>query len=450
FYSKVAISMAEMLTLIAFSFVLGISIITNVSILIALFIGLILFISYALYRKFTLRQIGQMIISGIRETKTIIIIFPLIGMLTALWRAGGTIPFIIYHTVPLIDPEFFVMSAFLLCSLVSCLTGTAFGTASTMGIICMMIGKTLGIPAFYLGGAILSGIFFGDRCSPMSSSALLVSELTGTNIYININNMIKTSIVPFIFTVALYAITGHISSGKVSAEDVAVFAQNFNLSPWVLLPALIIIILTLRKVNIKITIICSIIAAAMVCVFLQGMSIFELFSTMMVGYHSNNAELAALIDGGGIISMLKTIAIVAISSSYFGIFRHTKLLDKIKQWSYTLALHSSNFAAVLIVSIITGALSCNQTLATMLTYEITEKHVPDREKLAVYLENSVILTSALIPWSIAATFPITTIGAPINCILYAVYLYAVPIWNLFVSFMNSRISAQRQKFFYLL
>jgi NhaC family Na+:H+ antiporter len=431
--------MAEVFTLLVFSLLLLFCIVKNVSVLIALFAGLVLFAIYALYQKFTFEEILRMMLAGVKEARTILIVFSLIGMLTALWRAGGTIPFIIYHTVSAIEPRFFILFSFLLCSLVSFLTGTAFGTVSTMGIICMMTGKALGIPDFYLGGAILSGVFFGDRCSPMSSSALLVSELTGTNIHRNIANMMKTSIIPFILTVTFYAVTGRLeSSPQVTGEKLSVFAQSFNLTPWVLLPAVVIIFLTLLRFDIKVTILCSIIAVILVSIFCQGMSVRELIRYMLIGYRSGNAKLAALMDGGGIASMFQTMLIIAISSSYFGIFRKTNLLDKIKQWSFMVARHSTNFAAVLVVSIITATLSCNQTLATMLTYEITEKMFKDREKLAVFLENSVIVVSALIPWSIAAAFPLTTIGAPKSSIVYAVYLYALPLWNLVVSYVDSR------------
>ncbi len=436
---KAVISMAEMITLLIFACVLFVCILKDFSILVALFLGLICFVFYSLYRKYTYAQIGKMILNGIKEARTILIVFSLIGMLTALWRAGGTIPFIIYHTLLMVDSRFFVMSAFLLCSLVSFLTGTAFGTVSTMGIICMITGKALGISPFYLGGAILSGVFFGDRCSPMSTSALLVCELTGTDIYTNIKNMIKTSAFPFIFTVAFYAITGYVGiSSNVTTDTVAVFADNFNLSPWVILPALIIVVLAICKYNIKVTIVWSIIFGIFICLYFQEMSLYELFKCLIYGYHTENLTLAKLINGGGLISMAKTMAIIAISSSYFGIFRNTKLLDRIKLWSNTIAQHSTKFATVLIISIITAAFSCNQTLATMLTYEIANNLISDREQLAVYLENTVILVSALIPWSIAAVFPISTVGAPTNSITYAVYLYLVPLWNLFISFMNSK------------
>lgn len=38
------------------------------------------------------------------------------------------------------------------------------------------------------------GVYFGDRCSPVSTSALLVAELTETGIYTNIKNMIKSAL----------------------------------------------------------------------------------------------------------------------------------------------------------------------------------------------------------------------------------------------------------------
>jgi len=429
--------LAETITLLVFTFVLFVCIIKDISILIALLLGLLCFVSYSLYRGFSFKQIGTMLLGGIRELKTILLVFALIGVLTALWRASGTIPFIIYHTLAVIDSRFFIMFTFFLCSMISSLTGTAFGTVSTMGVICMITGRALGISPFHLGGAILSGIFVGDRCSPMSSSALLVSQLTGTDIYDNIKNMIKTSAVPFIFTALFYAVTGYVSTNNnVSMDSVAIFAENFNLNPLVILPAVVILVFTIFKYNIKVTIVWSIVASAVVCMYIQGMNVSELFRCVIYGYHAENAQLAKLIDGGGLISMGKTMAIVTISSSYFGIFRNTKLLDKIRMLSNTIAKHSTDFVAVLTISVVTAALSCNQTLATMLTCEITSNLVADNKQLAIYLENTVILVSALIPWSIAAVFPTTTVGAPISCLIYAVYLYAVPLWNLFVSFLD--------------
>ena len=83
------------------------------------------------------RRIALMLVSGIKTAKNILIVFLLIGMLTALWRACGTMPVIICYAVEAIRPETIVVMTFLLTCGVSMLTGTSFGTAATMGAICM-------------------------------------------------------------------------------------------------------------------------------------------------------------------------------------------------------------------------------------------------------------------------------------------------------------------------
>lgn len=47
-------------------------------------------------------------------------------------------------------------------------------------------------------GAILCGIYVGDRCSPMSSSLLLLSTLTETELYDNVGMTMRSMLVPFV------------------------------------------------------------------------------------------------------------------------------------------------------------------------------------------------------------------------------------------------------------
>lgn len=190
----------EFLTILLFSSALIGCIAANVSILYALVFGYFVFCTYGLIRKHNFYQILKMSITGIRKAKNILIIFILIGMLTALWRAAGTIPVIVSYSAGFIRPSIMIVMAFLLNCLVSFLTGTSFGTAATMGVICMTMAKAMGINPIYVGGAILSGVYFGDRCSPVSSSALLVADLTGTDIFKNIGYMLRTALVPFLAT----------------------------------------------------------------------------------------------------------------------------------------------------------------------------------------------------------------------------------------------------------
>jgi len=431
--------MAEFTTIMIFTSILLYSIATGLSLVLALFLGLIAFVIYAFYRGFSPSSILSMIWKGIKSARTVIMVLTLIGILTALWRAGGTIPYIIYHSVQYIDPRYFVVFAFLLCCLMSVLIGTSFGSASTMGVICMTIGLSLGIDPFYTGGAILSGVYFGDRCSAMSSSASLVSELTGTDLFINIRNMIRTSIVPFILTIAIYALTGHgDSSSPVSTEALSMFSDNFNLVFAAVIPSVIIIVLPFFKLNLKKTMLASIVVSSVICLVYQDMSPFDILKTALAGYSSTDPELAALMDGGGIISMVKSVSIVTISSSYFGIFRNTRLISRIRDWVHLLSSHSSSFFTTLVTGIVMSVISCNQTLATMLTYELNQDLVEDRYKLAIYLENTSIVIAPLIPWSIAGAFVLDAVDAPTSSILYSVYLYILPLYSLIVETVKEK------------
>ncbi len=156
----------------------------------ALLVGLVLFVGWALRQGYGLRAVGGMLWSGIRTAKNVLIVFLLIGVLTALWRACGTVPLLICYVVDLIHPGTLVITSFLLASAVSALMGTSFGAAATMGAVCMTAAASMGVSPVLAGGAVLSGVFFGDRCSPVSTSALLISELTHTDIYDNLRAMI--------------------------------------------------------------------------------------------------------------------------------------------------------------------------------------------------------------------------------------------------------------------
>ena len=82
------------------------------------------------------------------------------------------------------DHTFRIFAAYLLLnSLVSFLIGTSFGTAATMGAICIAMAQAMDISLALAGGAAISGAFFGDRCSPVSTSTLLVAEVTHTDMY---------------------------------------------------------------------------------------------------------------------------------------------------------------------------------------------------------------------------------------------------------------------------
>ena len=418
----------SVLTLFAISLVICIGF--DISILAALVFGFVLFFGYGLYRKHTVRQMAVMAFSGVKTVKNILITFVLIGIITAVWRACGTIPYIVYHATKVCSPNAMVLITFLLCCLISALTGTAFGTAATMGVICVTMASSMGIPLLYSGGAVLAGSFFGDRCSPMSTSALLVSTLTKTDLYHNIGRMVKTSVVPFLITCGVYAFLGMGTGADYDVTQIqALFAENFRLHPAALIPAAIIIVFSCFRLNVKITMSVSILCGLAVAYFIQKVSLPELASIALWGYRPEKAEVAALLSGGGVQSMVKVFCIVCLSSCYSGMFNGTGLLEGFRSKLNRLSKKILPFGSILLTSIITVMVSCNQTLAIMLTHQLCVDTEPDPQTMASHLENTAVVIAPLIPWSIAGAVPLATVGAPTACILTACYLYLLPVWN---------------------
>ena len=235
------------------------AIIFDISIVLALFANLILLIIYAFIKDYKLKEIFEMTYQGLLETKTVLFVFLLIGMLTGIWRLSGTIAYIIYHGTGLIAPKFFYVGVFLFNSAISLLTGTSLGTASTSGIISMSISTAMNFNPLISGGAILSGCYFGDRSSPMSTSALLVATLTKTDLYENLKNMFRTCVIPLILTLISFQIFNFGSEAEVNYDSLKSIADMFNFNFLLIIPTLSIILLAILKVDIRLNLIISIV-----------------------------------------------------------------------------------------------------------------------------------------------------------------------------------------------
>ena len=422
--------MGSIIVILLFSLSLIVCLLLKYSVVYALIIGYLIFISYGFMKGHNLIVLIKKSFEGVLTVKNILLVFILIGMITALWRASGTIAFIVYMGSKLISPSILILLTFLLCSILSVLIGTSLGTAATMGVICFSIGKAMGINPYYVGGAVLSGIYFGDRCSPMSTSALLIAELTKTNLYTNIKLMIKTSIIPFVMTCLFYLFLGFNSTvSNISVNVTEIFKQNYNLNIIVIIPAILIIILSILKINVKKTMLLSIVVSFIIAMFIQKENIVSLINYCIYGYHHPNEKLNLMMKGGGILSMVNLGLIVGISSSYSGIFKETKMLLSLKK--------SSNYFVIFLSSIISGAIACNQSLGIILTNELCEEIV-DKQKRAIILENTVILLTGLIPWNTAMVVPLKTLDVGVMSGLFAFYLYFLPLWNLFLGVMKEK------------
>ena len=84
-----------MAAIVLFCLALLVCIVLGTNILYALLAGLVIFALYGKKQGFSWKELGKMICSGVKTSASVLLVFPLIGILTAFWRACGTLPFII-------------------------------------------------------------------------------------------------------------------------------------------------------------------------------------------------------------------------------------------------------------------------------------------------------------------------------------------------------------------
>ena len=398
----------------------------------ALLGGLLLF--WVLGRKegFTRRQLWDMAWAKCKKSLIVVRIIVLIGVITGVWRCGGTIASCIVWGVGLVTPKLFLLLAFLLCAAFSYVLGTSYGVSSTLGVILMALARSGGVDPTVAAGVILSGVYVGDRCSPASSAASLVAAVTDTDLYRNVRQMLKTAALPTVLTAGIYvALSIRHPLEAVDGTVLGALEGRFTLSWWTLLPAVIMFLLPLFKVPIQWTITASAAAAAILAVALQGFSVKEVLLAAWSGYHPADEALSAVLSGGGITSMAVSYVIVALTGLYSGILEGAGALRPLSGRAEKLAEKIGRFPAMIVISFLCASVLCNQAVTSMMGAQLLEKAYDDKEELAMDIENSGIVIAGLIPWSIACSIPLAMLGAGSGAILYAFLLWLIPICYLF-------------------
>ena len=417
--------------ILCFALFLGamvVCLITGRSFLWALGLGLVLFAVHGHKQGHSPRAMWDTAWSEGRRVLIVLRIFVFIGAITALWRASGTIVFFIYYGVQAISPKLFVLVAFLLTALISYALGTSFGVIGTAGIVLMALARSGGVSEAVTAGAVLSGAYFGDRCSPASSSAALVAAETETKLYDNLRNMFRTGALPVLLTAGVYAVLS--VRHPITAVDESLLQalrDSAVISLWALLPAVIMLVLPLVKVPVTLSIALSVAAAGAVSIFVQGMSLWAMLKTTVLGYYPAAGQLKDILSGGGIVSMVKPAALVFTTGLLAGLLDGIGVLKGATGLVDRLAVRCGRFAASVVVSLGAGMIFCNQSVMIVMGNQLLHRSYTDRNEQAVDMENSGIVLSALIPWNIACSIPLVMLGVDERAIPYAVLLYMIPL-----------------------
>ena len=173
------------------------------------------------------------------------------------------------------------------------------------------------------------------------------------------------------------------------------------------------LVLPLLKVSVLKSMAASILSGVLVAWLVQDVPLLEVLKICVVGYQASGDGLGAILNGGGLVSMLEICVILLISSSYSGIFNRTGMLDSLQE------------------KLASACIFCNQTIATLVCNDLLNKPYEEsgatKTELAIDMENSVILIACLVPWCIGCSVPLSFFGVSAVCLPYAVYMYAVPL-----------------------
>lgn len=350
----------------------------------------------------------------------------LVGMIVGTWIASGTVPTLIYYGLTLLNPQIFLAAGMILCSVVSLSLGTSWGTVGTVGLALMGIGEGFGIPAYWTAGAVVSGAFFGDKISPLSDTTNLAPAVTGTNLFDHIRNMMPTTVPAMLIALVVYAVAGYgMTGGDASFERIEAFKQAlegaFVISPWLLVPPVLVIGLALARMPAIPTLFVGVILAALLAMIVQGSSLHDIFTYANYGYsvETGNEAMDTLMNRGGIQSMMWTISLILIALGFGGALERTGCLAAIID---TITARVKSFAGVqtaaILSSVATNTVAGDPYLSIALPGRmfgpLYDRIGYSRLNLARATEEGGTLISPLIPWNAGGAFVISALALGVS------------------------------------
>lgn len=433
-------SMAVLIVSITLAIVLDLPIYTGI------FSTLVYMTGLSMYRGYDFGLVMGMILRKMRAVDYVAGMMLMIGGLVALWMQIGTIPSLIYFGFTYLAEFNLVLTAFVICMIMSLMIGSAIGTLSTIGVVFLAVGQGIGIPSGLMVGAIASGAYVGDRMSPLASGGNLATAASGTTLPEVLRKLFQSNWLPIIIVGLMYTLIGsrfNIDAEAAQTLDIVTSAisENYVMGIVVILPlvALLASILVFRLGIIKSLGIASGISA-IIAVVLQGQSPLELFLNYVSGYTSPVPELSELIHGGGINSMWSVVLAILFSAGINGILEGTDMIHPLlDRWIGETKTPGKLVRKTIYTCVVVTVLTCNQSLTALLTGSyFTDKYVAkgfERSDLAKVILDTGIVIVALIPWNVNAIFfkSITGISASAYA-PYAYYLWLMPVVTVLWSF----------------
>ena len=401
------------------------------------------------------------IVDNIKGIASATIILLIIGALSGAWMLSGVVPTLNDYGMALINPRFFLATACIICILVSVMTGSSWTTIATIGIALMGIGQAQGYSDGWIAGAIISGAYFGDKISPLSDTTVLAASVSHTPLFDHIRYMLYTTIPSIVITLIIFVvagITGDVAESSQIDRISAVLNARFNITPWLLIVPIVTGVLIARRVPTLITLFASTVMAVIAAVVAQpdilaslghgDRPVFEGAMKMLTtetSISSGNALVDDLISTRGMAGMLNTVWLILCAMCFGGTMTASGMLRSItamfaRMMKSTFSLVSSTVCSGLFLNLTTADQYISIILTGNMFRNIYEREGYESRLLSRTTEDSVTVTSVLVPWNSCGMTQSTVLGVPtLTYLPYCFFNYLSPIMSMIVAAFSYKI-----------
>lgn len=410
------------------------------------------------YNKISLSIMGAEIWENLKSVFIPIMILFLVGALAGTWLISGVIPAMVYYGLQVLSPAIFLPASVIISAVISIATGSSWTTSATVGIALVGIGTALGINPGMIAGAVISGAYFGDKMSPLSDTTNLAPAMAGTDLFTHIRYMSFTTVPTIIVTLIVFAILSSTveTTGNADVSNLLnTINATFNITPWLFLVPLAVIILILLKTKPLIALSAGVLLAAVFAFIFQSNILLSLSDSQLLAVVTSiftdtqitteNEKLNDLFSAGGMKGMLWTIYLILCAMVFGGIMDGIGALSRITRELLSVATSIFGlFASTVISCLGLNAIASDQYLAIVIPGKMFKKAFEDRnlapENLSRTLEDSGTVTSVLIPWNTCGAYQSGVLGVGVgDYFIYAIFNWLSPFTTLLFAALRIKI-----------
>ncbi|KRA83313.1 Na+/H+ antiporter NhaC [Altererythrobacter sp. Root672] len=406
---------------------------------------------------------------GVGSVVSAIFILLAVGGLIGTWNMAGTIPTLVYYGLAIIDPNWFYAASLIVCALISLGIGSSWTTVGTIGVGLMGLAWLAGVSPVITAGAIVSGAYTGDKLSPLSETTILAAQLTNNDLYVHLRHQAWVSVPAFLVAAIGLSVLGFAAPTPAAGEalinsELGALDQLFWITPINLLPLLLLIIMSLRKVPASLALTWSSLFAGVLACFTQPQAVQMMMDPDLVGtlegnikavwqviatgYQANSGigPVDDLLSRGGMASMLLTIWLIVAALAFGSILDEFGFLSKLVTPLLTRAKQTGSLIATSVGTAIgLNVITADQYVAVVLPTRLFRVEFQKRGLASTNLSRAVsnggIVTAPLVPWNSCGAYMAAVLGVPTFAYLpYAIFNYMSPLIDMLYGFTGFKIA----------